>query len=295
MQSNSIVGTGVALVTPFNSRLEVDYQSLERLIEYVIGNGANFLVLFGTTGEPVTLIEEEKIKIIEFVCNKVNKRLPLVLGHGGNNTMAVVKSLATASYISKFDAILSVSPYYNKPSQEGIFQHYKAIAEASPIPVIVYNVPGRTSSNIEVGTAVRLAENCKNIIGLKEASPSVEQFTYMKKSLPANFLLFSGDDSLLLPHLSLGAAGAISVTANAMPKIYSSIINDVKKVTTVQLLKNHLRLIEFTDSLFEEGSPAGIKAALSVLGICEGFVRLPLIPVSDSLKRKITDLLNGLK
>lgn len=293
MNNTTLCGTGVALITPFDEAGEVDYNALDALIEYDITNGVNFLVVFGTTGEPVTMTDDEKQKVLLFIKEKVNNRIPLVVGCGGNNTLAVLENLKTGIY-DGFDAILSVSPYYNKPSQEGIIKHYTAIADASPVPVILYNVPGRTGANISVETVTALSAH-ENIIGLKEASPSVEQFTYIKRSVPADFLLFSGDDSLLLPHMSLGAAGAISVTANVMPAIYSQIVSLALEGKYAEALPLHLKLIEFTDSLFEEGSPAGVKAALAHLGIIKNVVRLPLTVASEALQDKIAALLKELQ
>lgn len=294
MQNSLLRGTGVALITPFHDDKSIDFDSLSNLVNYVISNNVDFLVVFGTTGEPVTLTEDEKKQVFKIVKTVAGDKLPIVIGCGGNCTQDVVEELKNDMY-KNCAAILSVSPYYNKPSQEGIFQHYKAVSNASPVPVLLYNVPGRTGSNISVETAVRIARECKNVIGLKEASPSVEQFTYMKRDLPENFLLFSGDDSLLVPHLSLGASGAISVTANAMPKMYSEIVNLIFAGDYSKALEKHLKLIEFTDSLFEEGSPAGIKAALSSLGIVKNNVRLPLSEVSKNQYDRIKNLLDALK
>jgi len=285
-----LTGTGVALVTPFNEDYSVDFGALGRLVEHVISGGVEFLVVFGTTGEPVTLTLEEKKQVIDYIGTINNKRLPMVVGCGGNNTLEVVANLESGIY-NAADAILSVQPYYNKPSQLGIFNHYKAIAESSPAPVLAYNVPGRTGSNIEMSTVVKIAREIDNVIGLKEASPSVEQFTYIKKSVPSDFLIISGDDSLVVPHMSLGSAGAISVTANVFPKEYSDMVRFCQQGDFCKARELHFKLIEFTDSLFEEGSPAGPKVALAELGIMSPTVRMPLTTTTVAQKERIERLL----
>lgn len=291
----NLSGTGVALITPFKLQTgEVDFPALERLINHVINGKVEYVVVFGTTGEPVTLSDSEKKDVLSFVLKTVNGRCPVVAGCGGYNTQKVIDKLNSGIY-DNVDAILSVSPYYNKPSQEGIFQHYKVISENSPVPVVAYNVPGRTGSNIEYTTTVRISHELPNVIALKEASPSVEQFTYAQKDIAKGFQLISGDDSIIVPHLSLGAVGAISVTANAFPFEYSEMVRLAKGGNFEEALKMHLKLIEFTDHLFLEGSPGGVKAALSILGIIENTVRLPLTTVSDSLYNKLAVLISELK
>jgi len=280
MDRTKFHGTGVALVTPFNNDGSVDFESLERLLNHVIENKVDFVTVFGTTGEPVTQTKAEQKEVLKFVVAIVNKRVPIVAGCGGNDTMEVIEKLKSFDY-SGIDAILSVSPYYNKPSQRGIFEHYKLISEISPKPVIIYNVPGRTGSNIAYETVIKIANELPNIIGLKEAGPSVEQFTYISKDVPKEFLMISGDDSLIVPHMSLGAVGAISVTANAFPLEYSTMIRLCREGRFIEARQIHFKLIEFTDSLFEEGSPGGVKAALEVLGILKNNVRLPLTTVSE--------------
>lgn len=293
MAHTKFEGTGVALITPFTSDNQIDYTALGSLIEHVIKGGVEFLVVFGTTGEPITLTKQEKIDILDFVYTTNNKRLPIVVGCGGNNTDEVIES---ASHIdaTRFDAILSVVPYYNKPNQRGMFAHYKAVAEASTVPVLAYNVPGRTGCNMEAETSIKIAREIPNIIGLKEASSSVEQFTYIKRSVPKDFLLISGDDSIVLPHMSLGGAGAISVTANAMPHLYSNMVRLCKANKFPEALDLHLQLIEFTDSLFAEGSPAGVKAALHYMGIVQNQVRLPLVSVTQKHYDYIVSLVKQL-
>lgn len=294
MIQNKLQGTGVALVTPFTQTKQVDFTGLSQLIEHVISGGVEFVVVFGTTGEPITLTKEEKKEILSFVVSQVNKRVPIVVGCGGNDTAEVVSNIQDINP-NDCDAVLSVVPYYNKPNQRGIFEHYKAVAAASPLPVIAYNVPGRTVVNMEVATSIKIAHEIPNIIGLKEASPSVEQFTYIKREIPNNFLLISGDDSIILPHLSLGASGAISVTANAAPRIYSDMVRLAKANKFPEALALHLQLIEFTDSLFAEGSPAGVKAALHQLGIIQNEVRLPLVSVTPEHYSYIGKLLADVK
>src|SRR5574344_453610 len=285
-------GTGVALITPFTNNNKLDFNALGKLVDHVIDGGVEFLVVFGTTGEPITLSEDEKNEVLDFIYERNAKRIPMIVGCGGNNTEEIAKKAANID--TRFDAILSVVPYYNKPNQRGMFQHYKTVSEASALPVIAYNVPGRTGCNLQAETTIKIANELPNVIGLKEASPSVEQFTYIKKGLPKDFMLLSGDDSIVLPHMSLGGWGAISVTANAMPRMYSDMVRLCMANKYDEALKLHLKLIEFTDSLFTDGSPAGVKAALSILGIIENNVRLPLVTVTpqhyDYIKRLISEL-----
>lgn len=285
-------GTGVALITPFTNNNKLDFNALGKLVDHVIDGGVEFLVVFGTTGEPITLSEDEKKDVLDFIYERNTKHIPMIIGCGGNNTEEIANKAANID--TRFDAILSVVPYYNKPNQRGMFEHYKAISEASALPVIAYNVPGRTGCNMQAETTIKIANELPNVIGLKEASPSVEQFTYIKKGLPKDFMLLSGDDSIVLPHMSLGGWGAISVTANAMPRMYSDMVRLCMANKYDEALKLHLKLIEFTDSLFTEGSPAGVKAALSILGIIENNVRLPLVTVTpqhyDYIKRLISEL-----
>lgn len=286
-------GTGAALITPFSANGSVDFKSLKKLVDHVIDGGVEFLVVFGTTGEPITISESEKKDIIDFICECNTKKIPMILGCGGNNTNEIADKASKVD--TRFDAILSVVPYYNKPNQRGMFQHYKTVSEASALPVIAYNVPGRTGCNLAAETTIKIANELPNVIGLKEASPSVEQFTYIKKDVPESFMVFSGDDSIVVPHMSLGAWGAISVTANVMPKMYSDMIRLCIANKYDEALKLHLKLIEFTDSLFTEGSPAGAKAALSQMGIVENYLRLPLVPVTDKHFEYMKGLIAKLK
>jgi 4-hydroxy-tetrahydrodipicolinate synthase len=279
-------GTGVAMVTPFNAYGQVDYQGLKNLINYLIDNGVDYLVSLGTTGESATLNKEEKKKIWAFTAEVNNGRVSLIAGIGGNNTHEVVEQVKQFD-TTGYDAILSASPHYNKPTQEGIYQHYKAIAEASALPIILYNVPSRTGSNITAETTVRLAHDFKNIIGIKEASGNFDQFNQIMRDKPDDFLFISGDDPVTLPMIALGAVGVISVIGNAIPRQFSDMIRLCLKGDFKAAQKGHFNLIEFTRMMFVEGSPAGVKAALKYLNICDDGVRLPLVGVSSSLTDKI--------
>ena len=283
---NKFQGTGVALVTPFNTDGSVDYNGLKNLINHLTEGGIDYLVSLGTTGETATMTKDEKKKVWAYTAEINNNRLPLVAGIGGNNTLAVaedIKSFDTAGY----SAILSVSPYYNKPTQEGIYQHYKYLAEISPLDLILYNVPGRTGSNMSAETTCRLAHDFKNIIATKEASGSFDQFNQIMRDKPADFLLISGDDPVTLPMIALGAAGIISVIGNALPKQFSDMVKLCLAGDYKAALPAHLSLIEFTRLAFAEGNPAGIKAALKHLGVCGDMVRLPLVKASESLEKSI--------
>ena len=289
MKAYNFTGTGVAIVTPFTSKGEVDYPALTKLVEHLIKGRVEYIVVMGTTGESVTLSKEEKQQVIKHIVKVNKKRLPLVLGVGGNNTAEIVNTLKKDD-LSDFMAILSVSPYYNKPSQEGIYQHYKAIAKASPLPIILYNVPGRTSSNIAWDTTIRLAKEFKNIIAIKEASGNIEQCMKIIKHRPDNFLIISGDDNITLPLIASGADGVISVVANAYPRdfsdmVRSSLIHDFK---TAQKL--HYKLMEITEQLFADGNPGGIKYVLSLKKLTQSYVRLPLVEPNDTVKAKLKKL-----
>ncbi|MFM6976339.1 MAG: 4-hydroxy-tetrahydrodipicolinate synthase [Sphingobacteriaceae bacterium] len=291
---NKFYGTGVALVTPFNADGSVDYAGLKNLIDYIIDGGVDYLVSLGTTGETATLTKQEKNDIWKFTVETVNKRVPLVAGIGGNNTHEIVETIKKFD-TNGFDAILSVSPYYNKPTQEGIYQHYKAIAEASALPVILYNVPGRTGSMVSADTIIRLARNCKNIIGVKEASGNFDQFNKIAKEKPEGFLLISGDDPVTLPMIALGAVGVISVIGNAVPKAFSSMVKLCLAGKFTEAQPTHFSLLEFTNLCFVEGNPGGVKAALKQLNICGDTLRLPLVPVSKETEQKIKAELASIK
>lgn len=279
-------GTGVALVTPFNADGSVDYEGLKNLINYLINGRVEYLVSLGTTGEASTLNKDEKKKIWEFTAEINNGRLPLVAGIGGNDTREIANSVKSFE-INGYDAILSASPYYNKPTQEGIYQHYKAISESSSLPVFLYNVPGRTASNVSPETTCRLAVDFKNIIGTKEASGNFDQFNQIMRDKPESFLLISGDDPVALPMISLGAVGVISVIGNALPGQLSDMIRLCLNGDFKAALPLHLSLVEFTRLMFNEGNPAGVKAALKHFGVCDDNLRLPLVKVSSDLREAI--------
>ncbi|MDB5111200.1 MAG: 4-hydroxy-tetrahydrodipicolinate synthase [Mucilaginibacter sp.] len=283
---NKFYGTGVAVVTPFHEDGQIDYAGLENLVNYLIEGGVEYLVSLGTTGESVTLSKEEKNKVWAYTAEVVKGRVGLVAGIGGNNTHEVVEQVKQFD-IAGYDAILSASPSYNKPTQEGIYQHYKAIAEHTPLPVILYNVPGRTGSNITAETTVRLAKDFKNIIGIKEASGNFDQFNQIMRDKPEGFLLISGDDPVAFPMIALGAVGVISVIGNALPRQLSDMIRLCLKGDFKGAQKGHYQLIDFTRLMFVEGSPAGVKTALKQLGICGDKVRLPLVQVSNNIAGQI--------
>ncbi|RZL12749.1 MAG: 4-hydroxy-tetrahydrodipicolinate synthase [Pedobacter sp.] len=283
---NKFHGTGVALVTPFKADGSVDFDGLKNLINYLVDGKVEYLVSLGTTGEASTLNKDEKKKIWEFTAEINNGRLPLVAGIGGNDTRSVANNIKEFD-IAGYDAILSASPYYNKPTQEGIYQHYKFLSESSELPLFLYNVPGRTGSNMTADTTCRLANDFKNIIGMKEASGSFDQFNQIMRDKPKEFLLISGDDPVALPMISLGAVGVISVIGNAVPRQLSDMIRLCLQGDYTAALPLHLNLIEFTRLMFAEGNPAGAKAALKHFGVCEDHLRLPLVKVSDSLREQI--------
>ena len=279
-------GTGVAMVTPFNADGSVDFDGLKKLTEHLVSGGVNYLVVMGTTGESVTLNKEEKREVLESILSVNAGRIPVVLGVGGNNTAEVVSSLKSLD-TNGLSAILSVSPAYNKPTQNGIYAHYKAISEASPLPIILYNVPGRTGSNMTAATTLRLARECDNIIGVKEASGSLDQCTAILKDRPTEFLVISGDDTLSLSIIASGGDGVISVVANALPAKYSELINSSLTGDFETARKRQYELFEVINMLFEEGNPAGVKSVLKMLNICEEHVRLPLVPVSENLRNRL--------
>jgi 4-hydroxy-tetrahydrodipicolinate synthase len=284
--NSKFLGTGVALVTPFNSDLSINHDALANIVNYNIDNGINYLVICGTTGESVTITKQEKKDVIKTI-SKANKgRLPLVLGIGGNNTSSVIEEIKTTD-LSDIDALLSVSPYYSKPTQEGIYQHFKAISEASPVNIIVYNVPGRTSKNIDVDTTIRLANDFKNIIAVKEAGNNVSQYLQLLKNKPEDFLVISGDDDLALSIVLAGGAGVISVIGQGFPKQFSEMIRLGLKGQSKAPYEIHFKLMDVVGYIFEENNPAGIKAVLEALNLCDDTVRLPLVPASNQLKEKI--------
>lgn len=294
MARNIFKGLGVALVTPFTTEGEVDYKALKRLVEYLIQNGADFLCILATTGETPCLSTDEKNKIKQLVIDVNRGRVPILIGCGGNNTRAVVEELKTTDWTG-IDGILSVCPYYNKPSQEGLYQHFKAIAEASPLPVVLYNVPGRTSINMKSETTVRLANDCENIVAIKEASGSLEQVDEIIKNKPDRFDVISGDDALTFSMVASGAAGSISVIGNALPREVSRMIRLEFKGEYEGARTIHHRFTELYSLLFVDGNPAGVKALLHEMGFIENVLRLPLVPTRITTLQKMTEILKTLK
>lgn len=283
----------MAIVTPFRNDGSIDFKSLGKLVEHVITNNITYLVVLGTTGETVTQTKDEKRAVIDCVIETNNNRIPVVVGLGGYNTREIVNNLRENSF-EGIDAILSVAPYYNKPSQNGLYQHYKTIATASPVPVIMYNVPGRTCVNIDAETTLKLAHEVQNIIAIKEASGDLGQITKIIKGKPEDFLVISGDDALTLPIIALGGKGVISVLANAFPKEWSEMVALALDDNYKAARKIHLRFAEMIDELFIDGNPAGIKATLNVLNIVQNTLRLPLSPVSRSTHTRISRLVDEL-
>ena len=289
------IGTGVALVTPFHTDTSVDTNALANIVEHVIEGGIDYLVVLGTTAESAVLTSEEKQTVIDTIVKANNKRLPIVLGIGGNNTAAVVKELKTTD-LQYVDAILSVSPFYNKPTQEGIYQHFKAVAEASPKPIILYNVPGRTASNMLPETVIRLATDFENIIAVKEAAGDIVQAMRLIKDAPKDFLVISGDDMITLPMVFAGGAGVISVIGQGYPKQFSEMVRLGLSGKVAEANELHYKIMPAIDFIFEEGNPAGIKAVFEKLNLATATVRLPLIEASEALKQKVsifTDELNS--
>lgn len=290
MVQNIFKGLGIALVTPFTSDGSVDYQSLSRLVEYQLKNGADFFCILATTGETPTLTSEEKKNIKELVVDLVGGKVPILIGCGGNNTADVVKELQTGDF-SSIDGVLSVCPYYNKPSQEGLYQHFKAIASATNMPVVLYNVPGRTGVNLKAETTVRLARDCKNIVAIKEASGSLEQVDEIIKNKPDSFDVISGDDALTFPMIACGAAGVISVIGNALPKEFSRMIRLEMRGEIESARKIHHKFTDLFNLLFVDGNPAGVKAMLHEMGMIENVLRLPLVPTRLTTMQKISECL----
>lgn len=283
-------GTGVALVTPFRDDKSVDYEALEHLVNFQIKNGIGYLVVLGTTGEPATLIKEEQLKIQQKIISINAGRLPLVLGLGGNNTMAIVEALKTEN-LSDFDAILSVSPYYNKPTQEGIYQHFKAIADESPLPIILYNVPGRTAQNMDPKTVLRLANDFENIFAIKEAAGDMNQALELLNNKPKDFMVISGDDIIALPMTLAGGSGVISVIGQGLPKDFSKMIQFGLEGKEEQAYELQHKMEKSIHLIFEEGNPAGIKTLLKKIKLCGDEVRLPLVKTTPKLQEKINDFI----
>lgn len=289
----SLMGTGVALVTPFKKDFSVDTEALTRIVNFVIEGGVEYLVVLGTTAETATLTSDEKELVIKTIKEANKGRVPLVLGVGSNNTVQVVEELKTRDF-DGFTAILSVSPYYNKPTQEGIYQHFKAVSEASPLPIIVYNVPGRTSSNMLPSTVIRLANDFKNIIGIKEAAGDIVQAMKLIQNKPEGFLVISGDDMITLPMVLAGGAGVISVIGEGFPKEFSEMVRLGLNRKIDEAYKLHYKLADSIDMIFEQGNPAGIKEVFMHLGISENTVRLPLVNVDENLSVRLQNFIKNL-
>ncbi len=294
MVYNIFKGLGIALVTPFKQDGSVDYEALLRLVDYQLDNGADFFCILATTGETPTLTADEKARIKQLVVDKVQARVPILMGCGGNNTAAVVEELKNGDF-KGIDGILSVCPYYNKPSQEGLYQHFKAIAAATSLPVVLYNVPGRTGVNLKAETTVRLARDCENIVAIKEASGNLEQVDEIIKNKPEDFDVISGDDSLTFPMVSCGAVGVISVIGNALPKEFSKMIRLQMRGEYDPARKIHHRFTDLFSLLFVDGNPAGVKAMLHEMGFIENVLRLPLVPTRISTLQRMSELLRDLK
>ena len=282
---SNLKGLGVALVTPFNEDLSIDFDSLTKLVEYNIANGTDFLVVLGTTAETATLSKAEQAQVIEHIVKVNNKRLPLVLGIGGNNTLAVKEQIESTD-LSDFEGVLSVSPYYNKPNQEGIYQHYKMLASTGK-NIIIYNVPGRTGQNIEAATTLRLAKDFPNLFMIKEASPNISQYFDILRKKPAGFSLVSGDDEFTLPVTLAGGDGVISVIGQAYPKLFSDMIKLAKESKVKEAYAIHNQLVEIIRLIFVEGNPCGVKTVLAEMGIIKNHLRLPLIKASENLQDRI--------
>ncbi len=281
------------MVTPFDERGNIDFGSLSNLVEHLIIGNANYIVLLGTTAESVVLSDFEKNELVRSVVEQVKGRLPLVMGVGGNNTSAIIDTLKTFNFAG-IDGILSVTPYYNKPTQKGLELHYKAIAEQTNLPIILYNVPGRTGVNMTAETTLKLANEVINVVAVKEASGNLNQQSYILRDRPEDFLVLSGDDGLAMPQMAMGFDGVISVVGNAYPKLFSRLIELAQEGNLAEAQKIHLKLIEIIDNLFVEGNPAGVKAVLSMMGIVKNVLRLPLAPVSDRTYTKLEQLIKGI-
>ncbi|MDR3704564.1 MAG: 4-hydroxy-tetrahydrodipicolinate synthase [Paludibacteraceae bacterium] len=293
MIKNKLTGMGVALITPFKSDESVDFEALGRLVDYLLKNGADYLVVLGTTAETPTLTEAEKEGILHFVVDKVGGQIPIVLGVGGNNTKAVVEQIEKVDY-RKVDAVLCVTPYYNKPSQEGLYQHYRAVAMASKVPIVLYNVPGRTGVNMSADTTLRLAREFKNIVGIKEASGNMSQMDDIINNRPKDFVVISGDDGITYPLITLGAVGVISVIGNAFPREFSRMVRLALDGDFKSARKIHHQFNELFDLLFIDGNPAGVKSMLSMMGFIENKLRLPLVPTTITTFEKIKKVLDKL-
>lgn len=292
MKTPLFTGTGVALITPFRKQQEtVDFTKLESLIEHIVTSGVDYIVALGTTSEAATMTENERSAVQEFIVETVSGRLPIILGLGGNNTLSLTDTLNRTNF-DGISGLLSVTPYYNKPNQRGLIAHYRTVAEASPVPVIIYNVPGRTGVNLTAETTLTLANECPNIVGLKEASGNLSQIMEILRNRPAGFRVISGDDSLTYPMLAMGADGVISVMANALPKEMSDMVHFALKGDYKKALPLHFRMLPLMNAIFEEGNPTGIKALLEAQGFITNVLRLPLVKASKQLSNKLATLYN---
>lgn len=294
MKHNIFRGLGIALITPFTENGAVDYDSMKRIVEYQLSNGADFLCILATTGETPCLTKQEKEDIKKYIIDLVAGRIPILMGCGGNNTSAVVDELQNGDF-KGIDGILSVCPYYNKPSQEGLYQHFKAISSATSLPIVLYNVPGRTGINLKAETTVRLARECENIVAIKEASGSLEQVDEILKNKPEGFAVLSGDDSLTYPMIACGADGVISVIGNALPKEFSRMIRLEKNGEFEAAVKIHHKFTDLYSLLFVDGNPAGVKALLHEMGYIKNVLRLPLVPTRVATVQKMSQILKDLK
>lgn len=287
--SKQFTGTGVAVVTPFQSDGSIDFNGLERVLNHIIDGGVEFVLALGTTSEAPTLSTIEKEKVVDFFKEKVNGRVPIMLGIGGNNTSAVVDSIKTTSF-EGIDSLLTVAPYYNRPGQDGLYRHFREIADACPVPVCLYNVPSRTSSNITAETCIRLAEDVENIFAVKEASGNMTQIMEIIQNKPSDFLVLSGDDAITLPLISIGMDGVISVVSNAYPKQFSDMVRLALNGSYSQAKNLHYNLLPMINAIFSDGSPGGIKAVLKQMGLCENELRLPLVPVNSEVQAHLDRL-----
>ena len=285
MKNNPFIGTGVALITPFNDDYSVDYQSLRNIVDYTLQNGADFLVALGTTSEAPTMTAEEKSKVTQTIIETANGRCPILLGMGGNNTAALVESIKNQDF-KGVDGILSVVPYYNKPNQRGMKAHFTAVADASPVPVVLYNVPGRVGVNLQAATTVELAKH-HNIIAVKEASGNLQQIMEILRDKPEDFRVFSGDDGITQPMIALGAEGVISVAANGYPKLFCKMVHKMLEGKDEEALRLHYKMLRMNGLIFADGNPAGIKALMAHVGLCKNVLRLPLVPVNENVRQDI--------
>lgn len=292
MRNKNLIGTGVAIITPFNKKGHVDVNALEKIVNHLHSGKVNYIVVLGTTGESVTLSQEEKKIVIKTVIKANKNKLPLVIGIGGNNTQEVIENIRT-SELNSFEAILSVAPYYNKPNQEGYYHHYKALSKSTKKDIILYNVPGRTGSNVTSETQVKIATDFKNIVATKEASGNIEQVMKIIKNKPSDFMVISGDDNLTLPIIASGGCGVISVTAQVLPKDYSEMVRLCLKGDFKNAQELHYKMMNITDQLFADGNPGGVKYALSLLNKCEPFLRLPLCEPNNKVKKNIEQLIKN--